>query len=63
MRGGMSPKDAADDALKRIAKYYPDYGGAVIAIHKDGRYGEEAFCLSFISRFPIFLKLGEKPLL
>ena len=40
MRGGMSPEAAADDAIRRIAKYYPDFEGAVIAVHKDGRYGK-----------------------
>ncbi|CAF0810492.1 unnamed protein product [Adineta ricciae] len=39
MRQGTSPDEACLDAVKRIAKYYPSYTGAVLALRKDGRYG------------------------
>lgn len=39
MRNGMSPKKAAEDAVLRIAKYYPNYSGAIVAANVDGEYG------------------------
>ncbi|CAK1551620.1 unnamed protein product [Leptosia nina] len=39
MRRGASPTAAAQIAVKRIAKYYPEYMGAVVALSKDGEYG------------------------
>ncbi|XP_047332102.1 probable isoaspartyl peptidase/L-asparaginase 3 isoform X2 [Impatiens glandulifera] len=36
MRLGMEPKDAAKDAIGRIARKYPDFIGAVFAVNKDG---------------------------
>lgn len=39
MRRGATPTEAATVAVKRIAKYYPDYMGAVVALRKDGQYG------------------------
>ena len=39
MRQGESPSDACTDAIQRIAKYYPDFDGAVLALSKDGRHG------------------------
>ena len=40
MRAGNSPTDAATDALSRIAKYYPDFQGALVAVNIKGQYGE-----------------------
>lgn len=40
MRNGMSPKDAAERAVRRIAEREPErYVGAVIALDKNGRHG------------------------
>ncbi|XP_034711023.1 probable isoaspartyl peptidase/L-asparaginase 3 isoform X2 [Vitis riparia] len=36
MRLGMEPKLAAQDAIKRIARKFPDFVGAVFAINKNG---------------------------
>lgn len=38
MRRGSTPQEAARTAVSRIAKYYPDFSGAVIAVNKDGDY-------------------------
>ena len=39
MRNGMSPVKAAEDAVLRIAKYYPNYSGAIVAANVGGEYG------------------------
>ena len=39
MRNGMNPSQAADVAIRRIAKYYPNFSGAVLAIDKYGNHG------------------------
>jgi hypothetical protein len=39
MRNGMSPGRAAEDAVLRIAKHYPNYSGAIVAANVDGKYG------------------------
>ncbi|NP_001146491.2 Probable isoaspartyl peptidase/L-asparaginase 3 precursor [Zea mays] len=36
MRQGMDPRDAATDAISRIARKYPDFIGAVFAVNKEG---------------------------
>ncbi|XP_057951642.1 probable isoaspartyl peptidase/L-asparaginase 3 isoform X3 [Malania oleifera] len=36
MRLGMEPKRAADDAILRIARKFPDFVGAIFAINKNG---------------------------
>ncbi|MBA0689458.1 hypothetical protein Goari_007187, partial [Gossypium aridum] len=36
MRQGMEPELAAKDAISRIARKFPDFMGAVVAINKDG---------------------------
>lgn len=38
MRRGMSPLDAAVDALRRIVKYYPNYEGALVAANITGHH-------------------------
>ena len=40
MRQGKSPKEAADDAIQRINKYYPDFRGAIIVANIKGEYGK-----------------------
>ena len=43
MRAGSSPTDATRDALSRIAKYYPGFQGALIAVNINGQYGKLGF--------------------
>lgn len=38
MRQGVSPKLAAENAIKRIAKHYPHYVGAIFAVDKAGNH-------------------------
>lgn len=51
MRQGQSPTTAAETAIKRIAKHYPKFSGAVIALSKDGQFG--AACNGF-KGFPYY---------
>ena len=39
MGGGMDPTMAAQTAISKIAKFYPDYQGAVIAMSIQGKHG------------------------
>ena len=39
MRQGKSPKEAADDAIQRINKYYLGFSGAIIVANIKGEYG------------------------
>lgn len=58
MRQGATPTAAAGTAIKRIAKHYPKFSGAVIALNKEGEYG--ASCNGF-DGFPFYVsnvKLG-----
>jgi hypothetical protein len=43
MRQGSTPDYACADAVRRIAKYYPQFSGAVLALTKDGRYGAACY--------------------
>jgi isoaspartyl peptidase/L-asparaginase-like protein (Ntn-hydrolase superfamily) len=45
MRQGSAPDFACADAVRRIAMYYPNFTGAVLALAKDGRHG--AACYGF----------------
>ena len=47
MRQGMSPKHAAEDAIQRIARHYPTYIGAVVAVDHRGRHGAAAHGWNF----------------
>ncbi|CAN6268785.1 unnamed protein product [Urochloa humidicola] len=38
MRRGMEPRDAAMDAISRIARKFPDFVGAVFAVNKKGEH-------------------------
>lgn len=40
MRQGKSPNEAAQLAMARIAKYYPDFNGGLVAVNKVGEYGK-----------------------
>lgn len=39
MRRGISPTAAAEEALQRIAQYYPSFVGALVAVNISGSYG------------------------
>ncbi|KAK8386484.1 hypothetical protein O3P69_010839 [Scylla paramamosain] len=39
MRAGLSPHKAAEMAIYRVAQYYPDFMGAVVALNMKGEYG------------------------
>ncbi|KAL4859390.1 Protein strawberry notch 1 [Chlorella vulgaris] len=42
MRQGLSPTQAAEDAVRRIVRHVPDFVGALVAVSKDGRHGGAA---------------------
>ena len=44
MRQGMSPKAAAEDAIARIRRYYPQFLGALIAVRADGTHAGAVNC-------------------
>ena len=39
MRQGVPPDQACSDAIQRIARFYPTFTGAVLALDKTGRHG------------------------
>jgi len=39
MRQGAAPDEACLDGIKRIARFYPNFTGAVVALDRNGRYG------------------------
>lgn len=43
MRRGVSPRDAAEQAIARIARYVPGYYGALVAVDKHGNHAGAAF--------------------
>ena len=47
MRRGMSPREAAKDAVRRIAKRFPEYVGAVVAVDKTGQHAGACHGWSF----------------
>lgn len=42
IRGGARPRDAAEEVVKRIAKWYPTYVGALVALDPQGQHGAAA---------------------
>lgn len=52
MRRNATPTAAATTAISRIAKHYPTFTGAVIALNKHGEYG--AAC-NGITRFAYYV--------
>jgi len=52
MRMGVSPSSATETAVRRMAKYYPKFHGAVIALNKNGEYG--AACHGY-DNFPYYV--------
>ena len=51
MRLGLSPTEAAEEALKRITSFYPNFNGALIAINITGHYG--MYTLLIVSVFSL----------
>lgn len=47
MRLGMEPKLAAQDAIARIARKYPDFVGAVFAVDKNGTHAGACYGWTF----------------
>ena len=47
MRRGLSPTEAAEDAVRRIASRLPTYVGALIAVDKEGQIGAAAYGWTF----------------
>ena len=43
MKQGYNPYQAAQMAITPIALKYPGFGGALVAINKDGEYGKLHF--------------------
>jgi N4-(beta-N-acetylglucosaminyl)-L-asparaginase len=43
MREGIPPDEACLDAIKRIAKFYPNFSGAVLALNKNGEHGAACY--------------------
>ena len=50
MRNGYPPELAARTAIERITDKYPQFSGAVIALHKEGKVG--ASCHNLDGPFP-----------
>jgi hypothetical protein len=38
MRRGMNPKDAVEDAISRIRRFYPTFLGALVAVSLNGEH-------------------------
>lgn len=51
MRMGLSPQEAAEDAVRRIALRTPAYVGALVAVDRCGRRGAAAFGWNFSYAF------------
>ena len=47
MRQGLSPKKAAEDAIRRIAEVYPSYVGALVTLSNAGKHGAAAHGWTF----------------
>ena len=56
LRNGLTPQQAADSVINRIAQYYPENSAAVVVADMDGNYG--AACQIF-SSFPISIYYPE----
>lgn len=47
MRQGLSPRKAAEDAVRRIAEVYPSYVGALVTLSYTGEHGAAAHGWTF----------------
>jgi len=47
MKNGMSPTDACTEPLKEIARYYPNYQGALLCVTANGTHGGGAYGWTF----------------
>ena len=43
LRRGLMPHEAGENAVKRIAHYYPDFMGGIVVAKKDGSYGAACY--------------------
>jgi hypothetical protein len=43
MRAGASPTAAATTALRRIARFYPHFTGAIVAVNAAGTHGAASY--------------------
>lgn len=59
MRNGMSPSEAAEHALRRILKYYPQFTGALVAANKTGGFG--AACFGWTFQYSVMTSQMDKP--
>jgi N4-(beta-N-acetylglucosaminyl)-L-asparaginase len=57
MREGMTPKEAASFAMARIARFYPNFSGALVAANLAGEYG--AACHGIPGGFPFSVRNEE----
>ena len=39
MEEGYGPREAAEKALLRIGRYFPDFSGGIVALNAKGEYG------------------------
>ncbi|CAM9949296.1 unnamed protein product [Scytosiphon promiscuus] len=51
MRAGASPQSACAEALCRIARFYPTFGGALVCANKAGEHGAARHGLAFAYSF------------
>eukprot|EP01097_Dermamoeba_algensis_P008385 TRINITY_DN5587_c0_g1_i1.p1 TRINITY_DN5587_c0_g1~~TRINITY_DN5587_c0_g1_i1.p1 ORF type:complete len:258 (-),score=48.40 TRINITY_DN5587_c0_g1_i1:108-881(-) len=42
MQAGMTPKQAAEDAIRRVLRFYPTFSGGIVAVNKNGQHGGAA---------------------
>eukprot|EP00002_Diphylleia_rotans_P005744 TRINITY_DN1491_c0_g1_i1.p1 TRINITY_DN1491_c0_g1~~TRINITY_DN1491_c0_g1_i1.p1 ORF type:complete len:351 (+),score=67.88 TRINITY_DN1491_c0_g1_i1:104-1156(+) len=47
MADGMTPKEAAEDALRRILRFYPNFSGGLVAVNARGEHGGAGHGFSF----------------
>ncbi|OXA52414.1 N(4)-(Beta-N-acetylglucosaminyl)-L-asparaginase isoform X2 [Folsomia candida] len=47
---GLSPTEAAEEAIQKIARFYPTFSGALVAVNLRGEYG--AACHGIATGFP-----------
>lgn len=47
MKQGLSVKEACEQPLREIAKYYPDYMGAMVCANKNGEHAGAAYGWEF----------------
>ncbi|XP_014102122.2 putative N(4)-(beta-N-acetylglucosaminyl)-L-asparaginase GD10667 [Bactrocera oleae] len=56
LRAGRTPTAAAESAMQRIKRYYPDFSGGLVVVDRFGNYG--AACVGML-RFPYSIVSGD----